>query len=132
MPIEIACNTDLSIKSDETTSPSCKIVKDLLRADKWAKIAKEKEMKRQFTKKVSYIQGDKDTKISLSVNFKVYEDGAMSAQIEHTKHGFPNRFNFTLTNALELANYIEKTREKAHKKWLNKTRTTEELDALFD
>jgi len=132
MPIEVPCNIDLKIKSDASTSPSCKIVKNLLRADKWGKIAKEKEMKRQFTKKVSYIQGDEKSKISLSINFKVYEDGAMSAQVEHMKYGFPNRFNFTLTNALELANYIEKTRKKAHKKWLNKTRTTEELDALFD
>lgn len=132
LPIEVPCNTDLKVKPDATTSPSCKIVKDLLRADKWAKIAKAQEMKRQYTKKVSYIQGDKEAKISLSVNFKVYEDGSMSAQIEHMKHGFPNRFNFTLANALELSRYIENTRAKAQKRWMNKTRSKEDLDALFN
>jgi len=132
LPIDVPCNTDLNVKSNANTSPSCKIVKDLLRADKWAKIAKAQEMKRQYTKKVSYIQGDKEAKISLSVNFKVYEDGAMSAQLEHMKHSFPNRFNFTLANALELSRYIENTRAKAQKRWMNKTRSKEDLDALFN
>jgi len=131
-PIKSQCNTDLNVKSDENTSPSCKIVKDLLRTDKWAKKAKEKGIKKQYTKKVSYITGDKDSTLSLSINFKIYEDGGMSAQIEEMKHGYPNQFNFTLTNALELARYIENTRKKAHTKWMMKTMKKEDIDALFD
>ncbi len=132
LPIEKPCNTDLKVKSDANTSPACKMVKDLLRTDKWGKIAKKQEMKRQYTKRVSYVDGDANSKLSLGINFKVYEDGAMSAQIEHIKHSFPNRFNFTLTNALELSRYIENTRAKAQKKWMNKTRSKEDLDALFN
>jgi len=131
-PIQASCNTDLKIKSDKNTSPSCKIVKDLLRADKWGKIAKEQEMKRRYKKKVSFIQGDEESTKSLGVNFQVYEDGGMTAQIEEINHGYPKRFNFTLANALELSRYIEDTRQKAHKKWMNKTRSTEDLDALFN
>jgi len=130
-PIEFPCNTDINTDSDKTTSPSCQIVKSLLRADRWGKIAKEKELKRRYKKLVSYIQGDEKSKISLSIYFQVYENGAMSAQLVNKKYGFPKRFNFTLANALELARYIENTRKKAHKKWLNQTRTKEDLDALF-
>ena len=132
LPIDKQCNTDLSIKSDESTSPSCKIVKDLLHTDQWGKIAKEKELRRQYTKRVSYIRGDNNSSISLSVLFKIYEDGAMAAQIEEKKFKYPYQFNFTLANALELAKYIEKSRKKARQKWMNKTRTKEDLDALFD
>lgn len=131
-PITSQCNTDLNVKSDENTSPSCKIVKDLLRTDKWGKKAKKKGIKKQYTKKVSYITGDKDSRLSLSVNFKIYEDGGMATQIEEMKHGYPNQFNFTLANALELANYIENTRAKAHTKWMNRTMKKEDIDALFD
>jgi hypothetical protein len=130
-PIEFPCNTDINTDSNKNTSPSCQIVKDLLRADRWGKIAKEKELKRRYKKLVSYIQGDEKSKISLSIYFQVYENGAMSAQLVHKKYGFPKRFNFTLANALELARYIENTREKAQKKWFNQTRTKEDLDALF-
>ena len=132
LPIDKQCNTDLSVKSDENTSPSCKIVKNLLRADKWGKIAKEKELRRQYTKRVSFIKGNNDSKISLSVLFKVYEDGSMAAQIEERKFKFPYRFNFTLANALELAKYIEISRKKARQEWFNQTRTKEDLDALFN
>lgn len=131
-PITSKCNTDLNVKSDKNTSPSCKIVKDLLRADKWGKKAKEKGIKKQYTKKVSYITGDKNSTLSLSINFKIYEDGGMSAQIEEMKHGYPNQFNFTLANALELAKYIEDTRKKAYTKWMMKTMKKEDIDALFD
>ena len=131
-PITGKCNKDLNVKPDENTSPSCKLVKDLLRTDKWGKKAKKKGIKRQITKKVSYITGNKESRISLSVNFKIYEDGGMAAQIEEKKHGYPNRFNFTLANALELANYIENTRVKAHTKWMNKTMSAEDIDALFN
>jgi hypothetical protein len=130
-PIEFPCNTDINTDSNKNTSPSCQIVKDLLRADRWGKIAKEKELKRRYKKLVSYVQGDEESKISLSIYFQVYENGAMSAQLVHEKHGFPKRFNFTLANALELARYIENTRKKAQKKWFNQTRTKEDLDALF-
>ena len=132
LPIEKPCNTDLAVKSDKHTSPSCKIVKDLLRADKWGKIAKKQALRRQYTKRVSFIHGSTDSKISLSVLFKVYENGAMSAQIEQQKFNYPYRFNFTLANALELAKYIENSRKKARQKWMNKTRTKEDLDALFN
>jgi hypothetical protein len=130
-PIEFPCNTDVNTDSNKNTSPSCQIVKDLLRADRWGKIAKEKELKRRYKNRVSFIQGDEKSKISLAVYFQVYENGAMSAQLVHKKYGFPKRFNFTLANALELARYIENTRKKAQKKWFNQTRTKEDLDALF-
>ena len=132
LPIDSPCNTDINIKSTKETSPSCKIVKDLLIVDKWAKIAKTQEMKRRYTKRVSFVTGDEKSKKSLGVNFQIYENGAMVAQIEEINHGFPKRFNFTLTQALELARYIENTRKKSHKKWMNKTRTKEDLDALFN
>ena len=130
-PIESVCNTDINIKTDETTSPSCEIVKDLLIANKWATIAKKQEMKRRYKKRVSFIQGNENSKKSLGINFQVYENGGMTAQLEELNHGYPKRFNFTFAQALELARYIENTRKKAHKKWMNKTRTKEDLDALF-
>jgi hypothetical protein len=77
------------------------------------------------------VQGNEKSKISTAIYFQVYEDGSMTAQVEEIKHGFPKRFNFTLNNALELARYIETTRKKAQQKWMNKTRTKEDLDALF-
>ena len=131
-PIESVCNTDINVDSDKNTSPSCKIVKDLLRADKWGKIAKAKDLKRRYSKRVSFIQGEEQSKKSLAINFQVYENGAMTAQVEEMNHGFPKQFNFTLANALELSRYVENTREKAHKKWMNKTRSKEDLDALFN
>jgi len=130
-PIQFPCNTDIDKDSNKNTSPSCQIVKDLLRADKWGKIAKEQGLKRRYRKRVSFIQGNEQSKISTAIYFQVYENGSMTAQIEEVKHGFPKRFNFTLNNALELARYIETTREKAKQKWMNKTRTKEDLDALF-
>jgi len=130
-PIQFPCNTDIAKDSNKNTSPSCQIVKDLLRADKWGKIAKKQNLKRRYRKRVSYVNGDENSKISTAIYFQVYEDGSMTAQIEEVKHGFPKRFNFTLNNALELARYIETTREKAKQKWMNKTRTKEDLDALF-
>ncbi|MCK5538326.1 MAG: hypothetical protein KAI79_15980 [Bacteroidales bacterium] len=131
-PIQFSCNTDLKVKPDKNTSPSCNMVKQLLRVDKWSKIAKEKGIKLQYRREVAFIQGDETSKISLAVYFQIYENGAMTAQIEQTKHGFPKQFNFTIAQALELAKYIESTREKAQKQWLNKTRTEEDIDALFN
>ena len=131
-PIKAPCNTDIKVKSNKNTSPACDMVKDLLIADKWAKIAKKQDMKRRYKKRVSYIYGDVNSTKSLGVNFQVYENGAMTVQLEEMKHGFPKRFNFTFKQALELARYIENTREKAHKKWMNKTRSKEDLDALFN
>ena len=131
-PIESVCNTDVKVDSDINTSPSCKIIKDVLRADKWGEIAKSKDLKRRYSKRVSFIQGTEQTQKSLAVNFQVYENGTMATQIEEMNHGSPKQFSFTLANALELAISVENTREKAHKKWMNKTRSNEDLDALFN
>ncbi|HIP14994.1 MAG TPA: hypothetical protein EYG74_05855 [Sulfurimonas autotrophica] len=131
-PIEAPCDVNLNIKPTKDTSPACRMVKDLLRTDKWGKIAEKQGLKRRYAKRASYIDGNASSTISTSVRFLVYEDGAMTAQIEQMKFGFPKQFNFTLTNALELAKYIEDTRKIAYTKWMNKTRTSEDLDALFN
>jgi hypothetical protein len=132
MPIDKPCDTDLMVDSDDNTSQSCQIVKDLLRINKWAEIARKKGLRRQYTKRVSFIYGNEKEKKSLSVKFKIYENGAMAAQIEEIKYGFPKQFNFTIANALELAKYIENTRKKARSEWFNKTQSKEDIDALFN
>ena len=130
-PVTEACDKNIKNPPLETASPACKLVRALLIADNWGKIAQKKGLRRQFSKLVSYIEGDKDSRIASSVHFNLYENGAVSAQIEYRKFGYPKKFNFSMANALELARYIEDMRVDAAKGIVAGTMSEKELDNVF-
>ncbi len=130
-PVTENCNKDIRKPMAPETSPACRLVRGLLIAEAWGKKAQSKGLRRQFSKTVLYVEGDKDSKISTSVNFILYENGAVAAQIEKRTHGFPRRFNFTMANALELARYVEDIRVDAAKNIKAGTMTDADLDNIF-
>jgi len=130
-PVTENCRKDISKPMSPDASPACKLVRGLLVAEAWGKKAQQKGLRRQFSKTVLYAEGGKNSKISASVNFILYENGAVAAQIEKRTHGFPRRFNFTMANALELARYVEDIRVDAAKNIKAGSMTDADLDNIF-
>ena len=131
-PVSDVCSKDITKPASPDASSACKLVRGLMIADKWGEMAKKKGLRRQFSKTILYVQGNKESRISTRVNFILYENGATAAQIEYRKFGFPQRFNFSMANALELARYVEDIRVDAAKNITAGSMTDQDLNSIFN
>jgi len=66
-----------------------------------------------------------------AVNFNSYENGDTSVQIEHSVGGYSRRFNFTLDEALEFADFLENTVKVRSEQFENRELSEDEKEQLF-
>ena len=66
-----------------------------------------------------------------AVNFNSYENGDTSVQIEHSVGGYSRRFNFTLDEALEFADFLENTVKVRSQQFENRELSDDEKEQLF-
>lgn len=66
-----------------------------------------------------------------SVNFNSYETGDTGVQIEHSVAGFSRRFNLSIDEALELADFLEATVEVRSQEYETRGLSEEDKEQLF-
>ena len=66
-----------------------------------------------------------------AVNFNSYENGDTSVQIEHSVGGYSRRFNFTLDEAMEFADFLENTVKVRSQQFENRELSEDEKEKLF-
>lgn len=126
-----------------TVAETERAIELIRKGEAWTDIAKANRVG-LFSKRIGYIDNiavndetsDSDASAGApkdyrAVNFNSYENGETGVQIEHSVGGFSRRFNLTIDEAMELADFLENTLEVRSQQFETREMSDQEKEDLF-